>query len=144
MFFKNILVPFDGSNISKRAFEKALDISSKFGIKLNVITITSNPYVVSSGISLERAMEIQDDERREIIQTLNALEKRTRSRDVNFSFKIIDDSSPVNGIMKFVKSNKIDLIVMGSHGRTGLSKIILGSVAYSIVQHAKCTVMIVK
>ena len=144
MFFKNILVPFDGSNISKKAFEKALAIASQFETKLSVITIISSPFVVSSGISLNRAKEIQNEEEREIIQTLNVLHNRAKNKEVKFSYKVVHDSSTTSGIMTFVKANNIDLIVIGSHGRTGINKIILGSVAYSVVQHAKCTVMIVK
>lgn len=144
MFFKNILVPFDGSNISKKAFEKALAIASQFETKLSVITIISSPFVVLSGISLYRAKEIQNKEEREIIQTLNVLYNRAKNKEVKFSYKVVHDSSTTSGIMTFVKANNIDLIVIGSHGRTGINKIILGSVAYSVVQHAKCTVMIVK
>lgn len=144
MFFKNILVPFDGSNISKKAFEKALAIASQFETKLSVITIISSPFVVLSGISLYRAKEIQNKEEREIIQTLNVLYNRAKNKEVKFSYKVVHNSSTTSGIMTFVKANNIDLIVIGSHGRTGINKIILGSVAYSVVQHAKCTVMIVK
>ena len=50
----------------------------------------------------------------------------------------------VKEIVNFAKSKKFDLIVMGSHGRTGLNKLILGSVANGVAQQAKCSVMVVK
>jgi nucleotide-binding universal stress UspA family protein len=63
---------------------------------------------------------------------------------VPFSFKIKQGSNPVKEIINFATSYKCDLIVLGSHGRTGWSKLILGSVANGVVQHAKSSVLVVK
>ena len=58
--------------------------------------------------------------------------------------KIIPTVSVTDKIITFVKTNKIDLIVMGSHGRTGFDKLLLGSVANGVSQKAKCPILIVK
>jgi nucleotide-binding universal stress UspA family protein len=50
---------------------------------------------------------------------------------------------PVAQILKFAEEKRIDLIVMGSHGRTGLSKLLMGSVAVGMMRGAKCSVLIV-
>ncbi|KER06488.1 Universal stress protein [Marine Group I thaumarchaeote SCGC AAA799-E16] len=75
---------------------------------------------------------------------IRKLESTAKSNNVSISVKIKQGRSIIKEIVDFTKSHKIDLIVMGSHGRTGLSKLILGSVANGVVQQAKCSVMVVK
>ena len=75
---------------------------------------------------------------------IEKLEKSAKKTNISFKFQIIKSSSTVNTIVTFAKSRKYDLIVMGSHGRTGLDKLILGSVANGVVQKSKCPVLVVK
>jgi len=65
-------------------------------------------------------------------------------RNIPFHSKIKQGTSPVKEIINFTKTHRFDLIVMGSHGRTGFKKLVLGSVANGIIQHARCPVMVTK
>ena len=62
----------------------------------------------------------------------------------NVSIKIIHNSSTINGVLSFIDKNDIDLVVMGSHGRSGFKKLMLGSVASAIITKAPCPVLTVK
>ena len=141
---EKILVPFDGSGYSKKAFDKALEIAAKFDSHLIAITIIQSKISDPAGISLERLEEIQNEEENTAITTLKKLEEQTKTKHVSFSIKIIHNPSPSDGIVSFEDANNVDLIVMGSHGRTGFRKIVLGSVANGVLGHTKCSVMITK
>jgi nucleotide-binding universal stress UspA family protein len=72
------------------------------------------------------------------------LESIAKKAGVKVSKKIRDSHSIVKTLVSFAKSNKISLIVMGSHGRTGFDKLLLGSVAHGVSQRASCPVLIIK
>ena len=144
MTFSKILVPFDGSGYSEKAFEKALEIATKFESRLIVMTVLQSKVSDSSGISITRMQEIQDEEEDIATTMLKKLEDKAKAKNVPFTIKVVHNPSSSDGIISFAEANKIDLIVMGSHGRTGFRKIVLGSVASGVVGHAKCPVLITK
>ena len=141
---KKVLVPFDGSKYSQKAYEKALQIAEKFESQIMVVTVLQSPVSDSTGMSLERMQEIQDEEEDVATKMLRDLESQANAKNVPFSIKVIHNPSSEDGILAFAESNRVDLIVMGSHGRTGFRKLVLGSVASGVVGHAKCDVMITK
>ena len=141
---KKILVPFDGSGYSEKAYEKALEIAEKFQSDLIVMTVLQSKISDSAGVSIQRLQELQDEQEDEATTMLRRLEKDANSKNIPFSIKIVHNPSSSDGIVSFAENSNIDLIVMGSHGRTGLTKIVLGSVANGVVGHAKCPVLIIK
>ena len=138
------MVPFDGSGYSQKAFDKALEIAEKFTSKLIVITVLQSKMSDSAGISLERMQEIQDEETDAATAMLKELESQANAKNVPFSMEVIHNPSSADGIVTFADKNNMDLIVIGSHGRTGFRKLVLGSVANGVVAQAKCPVLITK
>ena len=144
MLFQNILVPVDLSKQSTRAFKVALDISKKYGSKITVITCIEvyasyHLYYQSSTVSQ------QIKQQSKIIKNhFKELEYFAEKKDVSLKFKILKSDSVVKEIISFTKSKKHDLVVIGSHGRTGFDKLLLGSVANGVSQKTSCPVMIVK
>ena len=141
---KKILIPFDGSEFSQKAFEKGLEIAEKFESQLIVLTVLQSKISDSTGMSLERVQEIQDEEEDAATTVLKKLEIQASGKNVSFSMKIIHNPSTSDGITVFAESNNVDLIVIGSHGRTGFRKLVLGSVANGVLSHAKCPVLVTK
>ena len=141
---EKILVPFDGSGYSQKAFDKALEIAEKFASKLIVVTVLQSKIADSTGISLERMQEIQDEEKDTATIMLKKLESQANVKNVSFLMEVIHNPSSSDGIVIFADKNNVDLIVIGSHGRTGFRKIVLGSVANGVLEHAKCPVLITK
>jgi nucleotide-binding universal stress UspA family protein len=72
------------------------------------------------------------------------MESIAKKSNISFKSQILISHSVVNDIVTFAKSRKHDLVVIGSHGRTGLDKMILGSVANGVSQKSKCPVLIVR
>ena len=143
MYFKNILVPYDRSSFSKRAFKVALNIAQKYE---STITLVSCINVFITGWFVKSTWEHAALKliRKKLKKELSDLESQVDKKVVPIKSKIIERSSIAQTLVSFAKSNKIDLIVLGSHGRTRLDGLILGSVSNGIVQRAKCPVLVIK
>jgi len=143
MSFEQILVPYDASSYANHAFDDALKIAEKFGSKITVLTVLGTK-VENTGISLKRAIEIQEEHEDAATKILKDLEVLAKEKGVEFSFKVNYEPYPYKGIVNFSNSNSMDLIVIGTHGRSGIKKALLGSVASGVVEHANCPVLIIK
>lgn len=144
MSFEQIVVPYDASIYANHAFDDALKIAEKFGSKITVLTVLGTKVENTTGISLEKAIEIQDGHEDVATKILKDLEGLAKEKGVEFSFKVVNEQSTYKGIINFLNSNSMDLLVMGSHGRSGIKKALLGSVASNVVEHANCPVLIIK
>ena len=138
---KNILVPYDFTTFGDIAFEKAIEIAKKFDSKLTLLTIIGTD-IDTSGMDWVRAQEKHDEEETSAKDKLNRI--KDSQNNVDISVKIIHNSSVIDGILSFAENNNIDLIVMGSHGRSGFKKLVLGSAASGVVARANCPVLITK
>ena len=139
-----ILIPYDASEFSNEAFNEALVMAKKFDAKLEALCVLGSAMKDQVGISLSTAIQLQDEQEDKATKIFKDLDKISKDEGVDFSFSVIYDPDPSKGIINFANSNDFDLIVIGSHGRTGLRKRLLGSVAYGVVEHAKCPVLIIK
>ena len=144
MFFRNILVPYDGSKNSSRAFKIAIDMAKKYDSKIIGITcidvIYRGQWYYDSDYYANKIKKQKEIVRKSVAN----LEKSAKKEGIDFTFEVFQSRSIVEKIITFAKTKKIDLIVMGSHGRTGFDKVLLGSVANGVAQRVKCHVMIVK
>jgi len=144
MSITNILVPFDGSSYSIKAFNVALDIAKKHGAKINVMTCLEKANLGAWYINKSINKKIIQDARKFATGFLLKLEKKAKDVGVLFSFQVPETKSISKHIVTFANSKKIDLIVIGSHGRTGFNQFLLGSVSNDVSQSAKCPVLIIK
>ena len=141
--FQRIIVPVDGSEVAKRAAKKALALAQATDIKvvaLHVINIPDLPssYAYPGAI---RYQEMRDFSQKEGQWYLDEIEQMGNQMGVTVSKKLVD-GHPAEEIIK--EAQKGDLIVMGSKGRTGLDRLLMGSIAENVTRHASCPVMIVK
>lgn len=144
MIIKNILVPVDGSKYSVKAFNAALDIAKKYGAKISVLTCLEKENISAWCINKKVHMQIIKDAEKFAMGFLSKLEKTAKDADVSLSVHVIETKSISKQINNFATSEKIDLIVMGSHGRTGFNQFVLGSVSNAVSHSAKCPVLIIK
>lgn len=139
----NILIPYDFTNYADLAFKEGLEIAKKFNSKITLMTIIGRD-IDTSGMSFSRAEEAHDEAENKAKKDLEKIQKSNIVENVSISVEIIHNPSTADGILSFAEKNKIDLIVMGSHGRSGFKKLVLGSVAAEVVAKSGCRVMIVK
>jgi nucleotide-binding universal stress UspA family protein len=146
MNIKRILFPTDFSECSSAALDCASYLASATGARLYILYVdelkdVSVPAIppVEGGYFYAAAW---DDERREELQKM--LTKTVPSvANIAYEHRLLT-GSPTAQILQFAEQESIDLIVMGSHGRTGFSKLVMGSVAQAVMRGAKCPVLIVK
>ncbi|MBI4685372.1 MAG: universal stress protein [Nitrospirae bacterium] len=144
MEMKRILFPTDFSEGSDNALPYVVDISKHYGAKLYVLHVmhdiaqATGWYVPHISMD-ELYKDIEVNAKKEIekygaeeLRGLNDVERR------------ITKGIPYDEIIKFAKENKIDLIVIGTHGRKGLDRVIFGSTAERVVREAPCPVMSVR
>jgi nucleotide-binding universal stress UspA family protein len=124
--FEKLLVASDGSPASQAAFQDALSIARKTGGQLNLITATHG--------------EIDPKRAKALVRELAATAKRLDVPLATFT----PGGRPEEAIILMATAKKIDLIIMGSHGRTGLKRLFLGSVAERVIGQAPCPVLVVK
>jgi len=145
MLFTNILVPYDGSSNAIHAFKVALDMAKKYDSKITLVTCLEidfrAPWYGYDSSVEKTIMKKQKEAAKKHISTLELIAKKAKA---SFNSEIVVTKSIVKTIVDFSKSHKIDLIVMGSHGRKGFDKLLLGSVANGVSQKVKCPVLIVK
>lgn len=141
--FKNILVPYDGSKFAKHAFKVSFGIAQKYGSKINLVvcveTFGSSWYTkYYSDRMIVKLLEkkMQDD--------ITNFKSIATKKGITIQSRIIETSSVVRTMVNFVKSNKIDLVVIGAHGRGVFDRLILGSVVDGIAHHVRCPVLIIK
>ena len=144
MDFKNILVAYDSSSFSNRAFKRALDVAKPNKSKITIVTVVTGVYQPSIGFTMKYSEKMLEKYTKTLQKTFSNLESAAKEKNIKISLKILQDPSVAKAITNYVNSRKFDLVVIGSHGRTGLNKMILGSVANSITQKVKCPIMVVK
>ncbi len=142
--FRNILVPFDLFNHSIRSFKVAIDIAKKYQSKITLLTCLEGDAWHHKYYDSRADKELIKKQRKVTQKHLEKLESIAEKNDISFKSQILTSESVVNDIVTFAKSRKHDLVVIGSHGRTGVDKLLLGSVANGVSQKTKCPVLIVK
>jgi len=144
MLFKNILVPFDLSNKSFHAFKIALDMAKKYNSKITILTCIQLDTWHHKFYDSRMDDELVKKQKKIIISYIEKLENLANKSNISMKSQILRSVSVVKDITTYAKSHKFDLIVMGSHGRTGMDKLILGSIANGVLQKSSCPVLIIK
>ena len=147
MIIKKILVPYDGSPLSKKALELAKDIARNFTAELTLFMVIPVYYPISdsifSGVAVANYQQIVKELKKEGEKEISKTTEKCREQGVKTSYKIVNDDTSF-AILKEAKKSKIDMIIMGSRRLTGISAIKrLGSTARYVSEHAKCPVTIV-
>jgi len=144
--FKNILVPTDGSKLSMKAVDKAIEFSKETGATLTVLTVIP-PYPVTpagdgyvlepvSGEAWDKVMKERAD------KILAGAAKRAKAKGFSVQLVAVRDSLTYDGIIASAKKRKCDLIIMASHGRRGLSALLLGSETTKVLTHSSIPVLV--
>jgi nucleotide-binding universal stress UspA family protein len=149
--FSKILVAVDGSEQSFKAAEYAIEIGKKYSAQLTALTVLdiSKPKHLSSTFitAPTYAMKELEEERKEAQQWLDKVANIVSEKgNDNIQFKSqIEKSMSVEGtIVDYAEQENIDLIVVGTKGRSAFTKLLLGSVASKVVTYAHCPVLVVK
>ncbi|MGI0017092.1 MAG: universal stress protein [Nitrosotalea sp.] len=138
-----MFVPYDGSSYSNSAFHAALEIAIKFESKMTIVTCLFRPPEEEPFYISEHA-KIVDELKNNAVTELSKLQKIAATKKVAVEARIMPCNSVVETLATFANTNKVDLIVMGTRGKTGFKPLLLGSVSIGVSQHASCPILLVK
>ena len=143
--FKKILVPTDGSELSLNAAHTAAQMAKSHGAEvIGVDVIDPFPYIGIGDASAAGLQAYLAESRSVAGQALDALGKVCTAAGVPYAGDTIERNVVYEGVIETANAEGCDLIVMASHGRQGVSALVLGSVAQKVLTHTKLPVLIVK
>jgi nucleotide-binding universal stress UspA family protein len=142
---ERILVPLDGSDSSFQAARYAIRIAKMANAEIIFMhAVVNPPYVEYKTAGLVIMHYIEEAKMHAEAWYAKAGDMASKE-GVRFSSEtILDIASPADSIVTYAERKKVDLIVMGTHGRTGIKRFLLGSVASGVLSHAKCSVLVVR
>jgi len=142
--FRKIMIATDGSELIKRAVDLAIEIAKLSEAKLyavHMIALEGNSIIHSRGKEQKKALKEQL-----IVEGKKAtdyVENIGRTANVRVESTILE-GNPANEIIDFAEKNDIDLIVMGTHGKTGTQRFLIGSVSENVVRHSERAVLVAR
>ena len=148
--FSKIMVGVDGSEESIKAAEYAVSIAKMYDVELiaiNILTsdigyLYSSPGVESPPLTVKEIILLAEDESK---LWFDKIKEKANKKEIQIKTEfIIAKRSVLSTILEYVKEQKIDLIVVGTRGRSGIKKMLLGSIASGLVTYASCPVLVVK
>lgn len=143
MHIRHILVPTDFSDGSNEAFETALALAADSGARVTLFHVHHVPASVFPDVILPMAPELMHNLEHSVELVMEQLCLRGRAKGVDVERRTAFGTTHVE-ICNLAEKLDVDLIVIGTHGRGGLSHAILGSVAEKVVRRAPCPVLTVR
>jgi len=143
--FTHILVPVDGSRTSQLAVDKAIELAKAFNSTVTVIYVI-DPYPFT-GVGTDFAYgqaEYLSAATAEANAAVHAAKEALVASGVTVNTTVVEAHTAWRGIVEAGESLHADLIVMGSHGRSGFEKLVLGSVAQAVLSHTKLPVLVTR
>lgn len=145
---KHILVPTDGSEGSLHAAAFAGDLARNIGAKVTLLYVQSDDTVLSHAWGSVDGLKSVD-------QVRQSMEQHAREHELPSSLEALGEleQEPTAAVLwghcseeicRFARDNKVDLVVIGSHGRSGLKRAFLGSVSQAVANQAPCPVTVVR
>lgn len=137
--YGRILVPTDGSDGAAAAFDHAVGLASEMGAELHVVNAV-DPTLVPPEVGGQGVIDSLEESGRTLVRTLR---ERGENEGIDVETAVLT-GAPANAITSYAEDHDVDLVVMGTHGRTGLDRWLLGSVAERVVRTCLVPVLTVR
>ncbi len=135
---EKLLVATDGSEYSEGAIREAIRLAKDCSSKLTALS------VVITNLEFEVTMpQVVEKEEKKAWEHLEAVRARAAKEGVACDIAVFHGDEPYQDIVRQASENKVDMVIVGRHGRTGLLRLMMGSVAAKVVGHAPCKVLVV-
>ena len=137
--YDQILIPTDGSEGTRGAVEHVIDLATTYEAALHTIYVIDTNVGVDSSVpgTLDALEEVGENAIDEVI-------RQAEAAGVNTIERVVAQGPPHQAILDYVEEHDIDLVVMGTHGRTGLDRYLLGSVTEKVVRLSDAPVLTVR
>lgn len=143
--YRKILVPTDGSELSARAVQAAAALAKLSGAHLETLSVKEPfPYSAISEMQPAPPQEFYDAQERAAQARVRAAQEAARAQGVKAEGATVEALHPWEAILDHVKASGNDLIVMASHGRRGISALLLGSETQKVLTHSAVPVLVIR
>ena len=141
--YRHILIPTDGSELAERAVTHGLSLAKFVGAKVTGIIVEERPaaWLLAAGVAFA---EFTEQLREYYASALDSMANAAKQAGVPCDTVQVEDVRPYEAIIATATDRGCDLIVMASHGRSGLSAVVLGSVTNKVLTHTKTPVLVVQ
>jgi nucleotide-binding universal stress UspA family protein len=142
--YKNILIPTDGSELSDKAVRHGIALAKALGAKITAVTVTQpfHWFSIDREMVTDMPAEYEKHARQRAEKILDAISKAAWAANVDCNPVHLEQEHPYDAIIKTASSQGCDLIVMASHGRRGVSALVLGSETVKVLTHSKIPVLV--
>ncbi len=146
--YKKILVATDGTKLSKKAVEAASKLAADFDAVLTVVRIVPHYaktfFDGSSVLSIKEMEEIEKEWTVKAQASLDQLLKTTIDKHISVNTVVARSSNVSDALLKVARKSKAELIVMASHGRGGIKRVLLGSETLQVLTHSEIPVLVIR
>ena len=142
--YRHILIPTDGSELADHAVTNGLSLAKSLGAKVTVIIVEEsiNPLPLAEHGAFQEFTKLAEQIKKHAASALNGVANAAKQVGVPCETIQVEDAQPYQAIVATATDRGCDLIVMASHGRSGLSALVLGSVTSKVLTHAKTPVLV--
>ena len=145
MAYQKILVAIDDSEISANVIQQAAQLAKALNSQITLVQVmTLDPYLADAYLRMGQSNELIERVRSYVQENLTKAQKQFEELGQTVATQVIEGFSVHEEIIKAAQNLEVDLIIMGSHGRTGFKKFILGSVAQKVLGESHIPVLIVR
>ncbi|WP_423383259.1 universal stress protein [Burkholderia sp. LMG 32019] len=144
--YTNIMVAVDGSPSSKLALDEGLKVARSYGARLFAVFVVDKSLLMTYGGRMDPDA-LLDEVRREGVGVLRSAERAISHAAVNGDTEIVETElgqDIAERLQRYVAEHSIDLAVVGTHGRRGVRRLFLGSVAERFLRGSSCPVLLVR
>ncbi|OYT50089.1 universal stress protein [Candidatus Bathyarchaeota archaeon ex4484_231] len=141
-FLKRILIPTDGSDPSMRAAEFAIKIAKHFNSEIVAIYVIDR-VILEEVSKVHERHGLEEEIRKNAERCLNYIVKLAERKGLK-ARSIVVEGQPHDQIVRYAESLKANMIIIGSKGRRGMNRILIGSVAERVIEYAPCPVLVIK
>jgi nucleotide-binding universal stress UspA family protein len=141
---ENILVPLDFSDHARNALRHALEMAETYGAGLQLLHVVEDnlhPYYAMAGTN--SILELQPDIKEKSKEAMEKILEETKKKDIKADLHVVV-GHPAREIISFADDHETDLIVIATHGLTGIEHLLMGSVTEKVVRMSQCPVFTVK
>jgi nucleotide-binding universal stress UspA family protein len=142
----HVLIPLDGSELSKLALPAGEELSSKLKVPVTLFQMATTVRLyndVSGSSPYIDYTRVNDDEKKHAVEEMGLLEQELKAKGLNAKSIVTTGSDAANEIIELCNRSGIDLVVMSTHGRSGLGRWVFGNVAEKVLRHGETPLLLV-
>jgi nucleotide-binding universal stress UspA family protein len=143
MTVHHVLVPIDFSPYAEQALDYAIALAQKLQVRVTLLHVIQPPLVAGADMGVWPSLAFIDDLETAITSDMESYLARVTAAGLEGEIAVVH-GAPFQEILNTAKARQVDLIIMGTHGRTGLPHVLLGSVAEKVVRLAPCPVLVAR